>query len=295
MKGEAQFSLGFMKPSETIPFGNPASFGSPGAGGAMGFADPTAGIGYGYVTSPNGHEPHGRSARRGAQGRAVCGDHTTGVFMRIALLVIGVLLAGLPRTVVASSVWFWKRATAAEDRATPRGDCRTRTALRQRGPRGTPAAGGALLSARAERRSADDSVRDRDPGGGVLHQRRVAAVEGDAAFQRHPAGPGMGCDASRWRRCCRPMFVTRMSTAGDRCRPPSTACGRSSIRPARRSSTRARCSDFSARRCGSRPPCCHRRHLAGPGRDDVIGSRHADRPRDAACRCSSSLTATATS
>ena len=54
MKGEAQFSLGFMKPSKTIPFGNPTSFGSPGAGGAMGFADPTAGIGYGYVTSQMG-------------------------------------------------------------------------------------------------------------------------------------------------------------------------------------------------------------------------------------------------
>ena len=54
MKGEAQFSLGFMKPSQSIPFGNPASFGSPGAGGAMGFADPTAGIGYGYVTSQMG-------------------------------------------------------------------------------------------------------------------------------------------------------------------------------------------------------------------------------------------------
>jgi CubicO group peptidase (beta-lactamase class C family) len=54
MKAEAQFSLGFMKPCESIPFGNPASFGSPGAGGAMGFADPTAGIGYGYVTSQMG-------------------------------------------------------------------------------------------------------------------------------------------------------------------------------------------------------------------------------------------------
>lgn len=54
MKGEARFSLGFMKPSEAIPFGNPTSFGSPGAGGAMGFADPTAGIGYAYVTSQMG-------------------------------------------------------------------------------------------------------------------------------------------------------------------------------------------------------------------------------------------------
>ena len=32
----------------------PSSFGSPGAGGSMGFADPDAGIGYGYVTSQMG-------------------------------------------------------------------------------------------------------------------------------------------------------------------------------------------------------------------------------------------------
>ena len=55
MKGEAKFSLGFMKPSEAIPFGSTAaSFGSPGAGGAMGFADPEMRIGYGYVTSQMG-------------------------------------------------------------------------------------------------------------------------------------------------------------------------------------------------------------------------------------------------
>ena len=54
MKGEAQFSLGFMKPSPSLPFGTPASFGSPGAGGAMGFADPTNGLGYAYVTCQMG-------------------------------------------------------------------------------------------------------------------------------------------------------------------------------------------------------------------------------------------------
>jgi CubicO group peptidase (beta-lactamase class C family) len=54
MKCEAQFSLGFMKPSPALPFGSPSSFGSPGAGGAMGFADPEAGIGYAYVTSQMG-------------------------------------------------------------------------------------------------------------------------------------------------------------------------------------------------------------------------------------------------
>src|SRR5687767_13481289 len=42
MRGEAQFSLGFMKPSTAIPFGSPSSFGSPGAGGALGFADPAS-------------------------------------------------------------------------------------------------------------------------------------------------------------------------------------------------------------------------------------------------------------
>ena len=54
MKAEVQFSLGFMKPSPTWPFGSPSSFGFPGAGGSLGFADPSAGVGYGYVTSRMG-------------------------------------------------------------------------------------------------------------------------------------------------------------------------------------------------------------------------------------------------
>jgi Beta-lactamase class C and other penicillin binding proteins len=54
MKGDVRFSLGFMKPSPAWPFGGERSFGSPGAGGALGFADPDAGIGYGYVTSQMG-------------------------------------------------------------------------------------------------------------------------------------------------------------------------------------------------------------------------------------------------
>ena len=49
-----QFSLGFMKPSPRWPFGNASSFGSPGAGGSLGFADPAAGVGYAYVTSRMG-------------------------------------------------------------------------------------------------------------------------------------------------------------------------------------------------------------------------------------------------
>lgn len=49
-----QFSLGFMKSTPDLPFGSASSFGSPGAGGAFGFADPAAGIGYAYVTNRMG-------------------------------------------------------------------------------------------------------------------------------------------------------------------------------------------------------------------------------------------------
>ena len=54
LKGEVRFSLGFMKPGPNWPFGGESSFGSPGSGGSLGFADPEAGIGYGYVTSQMG-------------------------------------------------------------------------------------------------------------------------------------------------------------------------------------------------------------------------------------------------
>jgi len=49
-----QFSLGFMKPTRALSFGSASSFGSPGAGGALGFADPVAGVGYAYVTNRMG-------------------------------------------------------------------------------------------------------------------------------------------------------------------------------------------------------------------------------------------------
>jgi CubicO group peptidase (beta-lactamase class C family) len=54
LKGEVQFSLGFMKPCDNWRFGGPRSFGSPGTGGSLGFADPDSSIGYGYVTSRMG-------------------------------------------------------------------------------------------------------------------------------------------------------------------------------------------------------------------------------------------------
>jgi CubicO group peptidase (beta-lactamase class C family) len=54
LKADVEFSLGFMKPSLVWPFGTAASFGSPGAGGALGFADPATRVGYAYVTSQMG-------------------------------------------------------------------------------------------------------------------------------------------------------------------------------------------------------------------------------------------------
>jgi CubicO group peptidase (beta-lactamase class C family) len=54
LRGPAEFSLGFMKPNASFRFGHAGAFGAPGAGGSMGYADPAAGIGYGYVTNRMG-------------------------------------------------------------------------------------------------------------------------------------------------------------------------------------------------------------------------------------------------
>lgn len=54
LRGPAKFSLGFMKPNESVSFGHPGAFGAPGSGGALGYADPEVGIGYGYVTNRMG-------------------------------------------------------------------------------------------------------------------------------------------------------------------------------------------------------------------------------------------------
>jgi CubicO group peptidase (beta-lactamase class C family) len=49
LKVETRYSLGFMKPEPGNAFGSPSAFGHPGMGGAFGYADPEAQIGYGYV------------------------------------------------------------------------------------------------------------------------------------------------------------------------------------------------------------------------------------------------------
>jgi CubicO group peptidase (beta-lactamase class C family) len=54
MRGEARYSLGFMKPCEAFPFERSTAFGHPGAGGSIGLADPEKRIGYAYVTNRMG-------------------------------------------------------------------------------------------------------------------------------------------------------------------------------------------------------------------------------------------------
>jgi len=46
---DIQFGLGFMTRSEFIPLGGPRAFGHFGAGGSVGWADPDAGLAFGYV------------------------------------------------------------------------------------------------------------------------------------------------------------------------------------------------------------------------------------------------------
>jgi len=49
LKQETRFSLGVCKPWPGFEFGSPAAFGTPGAGGSFGFADPELGMGFAYV------------------------------------------------------------------------------------------------------------------------------------------------------------------------------------------------------------------------------------------------------
>ena len=49
-----RFGYGFMLNNEFLPFYSDASFGHYGAGGSLGFADPDAGIGFGYLMNQMG-------------------------------------------------------------------------------------------------------------------------------------------------------------------------------------------------------------------------------------------------
>ncbi len=46
-----RFASGFMLPTSESPLGGPSSFGHPGRGGSLGYADPDSGIAFGYVVS----------------------------------------------------------------------------------------------------------------------------------------------------------------------------------------------------------------------------------------------------
>ncbi len=68
LKVELPFSLGFAKPGPRNPFAHPSAFGSPGAGGSMGLADPHAKLGYAYI--PNRMGTHLEDPREAALRRA---------------------------------------------------------------------------------------------------------------------------------------------------------------------------------------------------------------------------------
>jgi CubicO group peptidase (beta-lactamase class C family) len=55
LRATTRFGLGFMLSHPAAPFGGDGdAFGHPGAGGCLGFADPRAGLGFGYVTCKMG-------------------------------------------------------------------------------------------------------------------------------------------------------------------------------------------------------------------------------------------------
>ncbi len=50
----ASYCCGWWRPFPSFPFGSPKAFGTPGAGGSFGYADPARGLGFAYVTNRMG-------------------------------------------------------------------------------------------------------------------------------------------------------------------------------------------------------------------------------------------------
>src|SRR5207245_2615918 len=59
-----RLGLGFWIPSAMAPMLGPSSFGHPGAGGSVGFADREARVGFGYVMNKMGNIPMGDPRKR---------------------------------------------------------------------------------------------------------------------------------------------------------------------------------------------------------------------------------------
>lgn len=55
----SRFASGYMLPPEWAPLGGPESFGHPGRGGSLGFANPSSGIAFGYVVNQIREDPTG--------------------------------------------------------------------------------------------------------------------------------------------------------------------------------------------------------------------------------------------
>lgn len=65
-------SLGFMRACHPMPMTGPGSFGHPGSGGSIGFADPDAGVGFGYVTNLWSYRPDDPRAANLAKAVRAC-------------------------------------------------------------------------------------------------------------------------------------------------------------------------------------------------------------------------------
>jgi CubicO group peptidase (beta-lactamase class C family) len=61
---DVTFGLGFQPSTPNRPFGGPGGFGHHGTGGSLGFADPEAGVAFGYVMNhviPRWQSPRNRA------------------------------------------------------------------------------------------------------------------------------------------------------------------------------------------------------------------------------------------
>jgi len=65
-------SLGFWRACPPMPMLGPGSFGHPGSGGSIGFADPDAGVGFGYVTNLWNYRPDDTRAANLAKAVQAC-------------------------------------------------------------------------------------------------------------------------------------------------------------------------------------------------------------------------------